>query len=251
MCPPKRKQQDQHHWGAFVIKTFLFCFLVFTSECEGKILTKGGFCAPQRECVPPQKATGPTPLGCICDQDLFVLFLSSPPNVRAKFVPKEVFVPPSENVSPSKNRAPKESIRTEATGVHFLRRLLFFFLVFPPNVRAKSASKEVFVLPKRKSCPKRKQQDRRHGDAFVINTFFWSSFLNIFFCPTKIFYAPLLPTHYSGAESASMNGSEIRLKIVFLEDLSITSVSTICLGLGEDLFLFCLEITAFPKLFAK
>ena len=99
-------------------------------------------------------------------------------------------------------------------------------------------SKEAFVPPKRKSHSKRKQQDRRHGDAFAIKTFFWSSSPNVFFCPTKIFYALFSPAHYSGARSASMNRSEIRLKIVFLEDQNITSISTVCLGLGEDFFSF-------------
>ena len=138
---------------------------------RAKSVPKEVFVPPSENVSPQKKATGPTPLGCISDQDLLVLF-SSPPNVRAKSVPKEVFVPPSENMSPSKNRAPKESNRTDATGVHFQSRLFFFFLVFPPNVRAKSTSKEVFVPPKRKLCPKRKQQDRHHGDAFAIKTFF-------------------------------------------------------------------------------
>ena len=58
------------------------------------------------------------------------------------------------------------------------------------------------------------------------------------------FYAPSSPEHYSGAGSASLNRSEVRLKIVFfLKDHNITSISTVCLGLGKDLFLFCLEIT--------
>ena len=103
------------------------------------------------------------------------------------------------------------------------------------------------MLPKRKSCPKRKQQDRRHGDAFAMKTFFWSSSPNIFLCPTKIFYAPSSPANYSGAKSASMNKSEIKLKIVFLEDHNITSISTVCLGLGEDLFLFCLKLPHFQS----
>ena len=33
-----------------------------------------------------------------------------------------------------------------------------------------------------------------------------------------------------------MNKSEIRLKIVFLEDHNITSILTVCLGVGEHLF---------------
>ena len=129
--------------------------------------------------------------------------------MRAKSVSKEVFLPPS------KNRAPKESNRTDATGVHFQRRLLFFFFGLSMNVRAKSVSKEAFVPPKQKSCPKRKQHDRRLKDAVAIKTFFWYSSLNIFFCPTKIFYAPSSPAHYSGTGSASMNRSKIGLKIVF------------------------------------
>ena len=71
--------------------------------------------------------------------------------------------------------------------------------------------------------------------------------MNIFFCPTKIFYAPLLPAHYSGAGSASMNRSKIRLKIVFLEDHNITPISTVCLGLGEDLFLFVWKLPHFQS----
>ena len=118
-------------------------------------------------------------------------------------------------------------------------------------MRAKSASKDVFMPPKQKSYPKRKQQEQRHECTFAIKTFFWSSSLNIFFAPPKFSMPPSSPAHYSGAGFASMNRSEIRLKIVFLEDQSITSISTVCLGLDKDLFLFCLEITAFPKLFAK
>ena len=57
--------------------------------------------------------------------------------------------------------------------------------------------------------------------------------------------------HYSGAGPAFMNRSEIGLKTIYYEDQKITSLSTVYLGLGKDLFLFCLEITAFPNLFAK
>ena len=158
-------------------------------------------------------------------------------------------MPPTENVSPSKNRAPKESNRTDATGVHFQRRLLFFFFGFSPECEGKIRVKGGFYSPKQKSCPKRKQQDRRLGDAFAIKTFFLVFIFEYIFGPTKIFYVPLLLSTRAGAGSASMNKSEIRLKIVFLEDHNTTSISTVCLGLGEDLFR--LEITAFPKLFAK
>ena len=140
-------------------------------------------------------------------------------------------------------------LQKKATGPMPLRCIfkedICSFFVFSPYVRAKSVSKEVFMPPKQKSCPKRKQQDRRHGDAFCDKDLFFGLHLRIYFLPLSS------PAHYSGAGSSSMNRSEIRLKIVFLKDHNITSISTVCLGLGEDLFLFCLEITAFPKLFSK
>ena len=168
-----------------MIKDLFVLFLVFTPKCEGKIRTKGGFCAPKRECVPKQK--------------------SCPPK--------------------------KQQVRCHWGALS--KKTFVLFLVFTLNLRAKFASKEVFMPPKQKSCPKRKQQDRRHRDAFVIKTCFLIFILEYIFCPTKIFYAPpSSPAHLSGAGSASMNRSEIRLKIVFLEDHNITSISIVCLGQG-------------------
>ena len=122
---PQKKATGPTPLGCICDQDLFALFLVFTLECEGKIRTKGGFCVPQRECVPPKKATGQTPLGAFVIKTFLFCFLSSPPNVRAKSVPKEVFVPPS------KNRAPKESIRTDAPGCIFKEDFCSFFWSFP------------------------------------------------------------------------------------------------------------------------
>ena len=131
------------------------------ARCHGghfrAVTPKRELCPPKRaRIVPQKKATGPTPLGCICDQDLFVLFLVFTHKCEGKIRTKGGCAPKQEWV-PKQKSCPKESNRTDATGVHFQRRLLFFFLVFFPNARAKSVSK-VFVPPKRKSS--RKESNR-------------------------------------------------------------------------------------------
>ena len=123
-----------------------------------------------------------------------------------------------------------------------------FFLECESKIRVKGG----FYAPKAKIVPKKKATEPTPLRCICDkDLFFWSSSPNIFFALTK-FSMPPFPAHYSDVGSASMNRSEIGLKIVFLEDHNITSISTVCLGMGEeDLFLFCLEITAFPKLFAE
>ena len=125
--------------------------------------------------------------------------------MRAKFVPKEIFVPPSENVSPSTNCAPKESNRTDATEEHFQTRLLFF-LVFLPNVRANSTSKEVFCAPKVKIVPDKKATGLTPRRCIcAIDLFFGLHPRICFFAPTKFSMPPFSSAHYSGTGSASMN----------------------------------------------
>ena len=135
LCP-KRNQQDRRHWCAFAIRPFLFW--VFTPECEGKIRTKRGFCAPQRECVPQvkivpeKKATGPIPLGCICEEDRFFFFWSSPSNVRAKSVPKKAFASPSENVPTKQKLFPKKKKQDLRHWDAFAIKTFFWFSI--PNI---------------------------------------------------------------------------------------------------------------------
>ena len=86
-------------------------FLVFTPKCEGKIRTKGSFCAPKRKCasqaktVPLKKATESTPLGCICEKDLF--FSLHPRILGIKCQSKEAFVPSSKIVPHKQKSCPK------------------------------------------------------------------------------------------------------------------------------------------------
>ena len=113
---PKRKQQDQHHWRAFAIKTFLFS--VFTSKCEGKIRIKGGFCAPKRECVPKQKSCPKGKQQDRCHWGTFskntfvVFFLVSSRMSGQNPRQKRLLCPQSEN------HAPKESSRIDAMTMH-------------------------------------------------------------------------------------------------------------------------------------
>ena len=69
-----------------------------------------------------------------------------------------------------------------------------FFFVLSMNVRAKSASKEAFVPPKQILCPKRKQHDRRLGDAVAIKTFFLVFIPEYIFLPYQNFLCHLLPS---------------------------------------------------------
>ena len=189
MCPlkrarivPQKKATGPTSLSHICDKDFFVLFSVFNPECEGKIRTKGGFCAPKRECflqakiVTQKKATGPMPLGCISKKTFVLIFWSSP----------------------------------EMWGQNpYQRRIL---------------------------CPPKKQQDQRHWDAYAITTFFLVFIPGIFFAPSKFSMPSSFPAPYCGTGSASVNRCEIRLKIIFLEDHNITSLSTICLGLGEDLF---------------
>ena len=121
----------------------------------GAVTPKRELCHPKRaRIVPQKKATGPTPLGCICDQDLFVLFQFFTQNVRAKFVPNVVFVPPSENVAPQ-----KKATGPTPLGCICDQDLFALFQVFTQNVRAKSVPKGVLVPPS-KNCGPQKESNR-------------------------------------------------------------------------------------------
>ena len=162
----------------------------------GAVTPKRELWPPKRvRIVPQKKATGPTPLGCICDQDLFVLFLVFTPKCEVKIRTKEGFCAPKAKIVPKK----------KATG----------------------------PTPRRCICDK--------------DLFFGLHPRIYFFAQPKFSMLPSSPAHYSGARSTSMNRSEIRLKIVFLEDQNITSISTVCLGLGEDLFLFLWKLPHFQS----
>ena len=160
-------------------------------------------------------------------------------------------MPPSKNVSQATIMPQKKATEPMPLGCIFKEDFVRLFGFFP-ECEGKIHVKRGFYAPKAKIMLEKKATGPTPRRCICDkDLFFWSSSPSIFFCPTKIFYAPFSPAHYSGAGSASMNRSEVGLKIVFLEDHNVTSISTISLGLGEDLFLFCLEITTFPKLFAK
>ena len=57
---------------------------------------------------------------------------------------------------PSENRDPKESNRTDATGVHFQRKVLFFFFDLPPKCESNIRIKGGFCAPKQECAPKAK-----------------------------------------------------------------------------------------------
>ena len=171
MCSPKESNRTDTV-GVLCDKDLFLLFLVSTPECEGEIRTKGGFCAHKRECVPqakivPQKkTTGPMPLRCIFKED-FCSFFGLPPNVRAKSASKKAFVP------------------------HARMR---------PKAKIVLQKKVTGPTPLRCICDK---------DLFCLHSQIY------FFAPPKFSMPPSFPAHYSGAGSASMNRSEIRLKIVF------------------------------------
>ena len=48
----------------------------------------------------PKKATGPTPLDCICDKDVFVLFLVFTPKYEGKIRIKGSFCAPKREFAP-------------------------------------------------------------------------------------------------------------------------------------------------------
>ena len=80
----------------------------------GAVTSKRELWSPkQARIVPQKKATGPTPLGCICDQNLFVLFLVVTPEREGKIQTKGGFCAPKRESVP-----PKESNRTNTIRVH-------------------------------------------------------------------------------------------------------------------------------------
>ena len=144
--------------------------------------------------APKRKATGPTPLGCICDQDVFVLFLVFTPKCEGKIRTKGGFCAPKrENVSSSKNRAPKESNRTDATGVHFQRRLLFFFLFFSPKCEGKIRVKGGFYAPKAKIVPEKKATGPTPRRCICDKDLFSGLPPRIYFLPHQNFLCPPPP----------------------------------------------------------
>ena len=120
LCP-KRKQQDQRHWGAFAIKTFSLV-LVFTPEYEGKICTKGSFCTPKRKSYPKRNQQDQCHWGAFVKKTFFLLFFifwSSPSNFGQNAYQMRLLCPQARMCPPSKYRTPKESNRTYATGMYF------------------------------------------------------------------------------------------------------------------------------------
>ena len=146
----------------------------------------------------PYQKRGPTPLGCICDQDLFVLFLVFTPKCEGKIRTKGGFCAPKRECVPKQKSCPKRKQQDRCHWGAFSKKTFVLFFGFSPECEGKIRVKGGFYSPKQKSCPKRKQQDWRHGDAFAIKTFFLVFIFEYIFCPTKIFYAPLLPSTLLG-----------------------------------------------------
>ena len=120
---PKRNQQDRHHCGAFVIDLFVL-FLVFTPECEDKIRTKEGFCAPKQKLCPKRKQQDRCHWG-VFSKKTFVLFFGLPPEYEGKIRVKGGFCAPKTKIVPQK----------KAAGPTPLRRICDkdLFLVSSPN----------------------------------------------------------------------------------------------------------------------
>ena len=95
---PQKKAIGPTSLGCICDKDLFVLVLVFTPECDAKIRTKKGFCAPKRELCPKRKQLDRYHWGAFVIKSFLFWFWSSPPNMIAKFVLKEVFVPPSENV---------------------------------------------------------------------------------------------------------------------------------------------------------
>ena len=102
--------------------------------------------------VPQKKATGPTPLGCICDKDFFVLLLVFTPKFEGKIHTKEGFCFPKRECVPQK----------KATGLIPLRCIcgkdlfVVLFSVFTPECESKIRTKGGFCAPQRECVPQAK-----------------------------------------------------------------------------------------------
>ena len=210
---------------------------------RAKSVPKDVFVCPKRECVPQKKAIGPTPLGCICDKDLFVLFLVFTIECEGKIRTKGGFWAPKQKIVPQK-KATKPM------------PLCSFFFWSSPRMWRQNPHQRRLLCPmqecasKAKIVPQMKATGPTPLRCICDKDLFFGLHPRLYvLAHSKFSMPPSSPAHYSGAGSASMNRSEIGLKIVFQEDHTITSLSTVCFGLGEDLF--CLEITSFQKLLAK
>ena len=82
-------------------------FLISTPKYEGKSRTKGGFCAPKRECVPKQKSCPKRKQQDRChwgafSKKTFVLFFGLSPKCEGKICVKGGFCAPKAKIVPEK-----------------------------------------------------------------------------------------------------------------------------------------------------
>ena len=143
---------------------------------------------------------------------------------------------------------PKKTQQDQTVGVHLWSRHFCFVFSLHPGMWGQNPYQRRFLCFQSEN---RARKESNKTDATEMHLR-WRRFFGLhpriyFYAPPKFSMPPSSPANYSGAKSAPMNKSEIKLKIVFLEDHNITSISTVCLGLGEDLFLFCLKLPHFQS----
>ena len=150
----------------------------------GAVTPKREICLPQasKNCAP--KESNRT--------NIIGVQKSSPRNVRAKSVPKEVFVPPSESASPSKNLAQKKATGTMPLGCIFKEDFCSFFSGLSPECEGKIRVKGGFCVTKTKIVPKKKAAGPTPRRCSCDKDFFFGLHPPIFFAPHFLF--SLLPS---------------------------------------------------------
>ena len=170
------------------------------AQCHGghfkAVTPKWELCTPKRaKIVRQRKATGPTPLGCICDQDLFVLFLVFTPKCEGKICTKGGFRAPKRECVP-----PKESNRTDTIGVHLWSRPFYVVFSLHPQMWGQKPYRKRFLCPQARMSPQakivpQKKTTRPMPLGCIFEEGFCSFFVFFLECEGKIrvkggFYAP-------------------------------------------------------------
>ena len=123
-----------------------------------------------------------------------VLFLVFTPKCEGKIQTKKGFCAPKRERVPKQKPCPKRKQQDRCHRGAFSRKTFVLFFGLSPNVRAKSASKEVFCAPKVKIMPDKATGPTPRRCNCDKDLFFGLYPRIYFFCTTKIFYAPLFPS---------------------------------------------------------
>ena len=161
----------------------------------GAVTPKRELWPPKRmRIVPQKKATGPTPLGCICDQDLFVLFLVFTPKCEGKIRTKGGFCASKRECVPKQKSCPKRKQPDRCHWGAFSKKNFVLFFGLSPECEGKIRVKGGFCASKAKIAPEKKATGPTPRKCIRDKDLFLVFIPECIFLPHQNFLCPLLPS---------------------------------------------------------